>query len=242
VINVICLKWGAKYSPEYVNRLYSMVSAHLTQPFDFYCMTEDASGIRGEVNILPLPDLGLEGWWYKLYLFSPNFFGLEGRALFLDLDVVVTGSLDEVLEFSPDSFCISPDEKEGDYNSSVMSFELGSMPYIWESFWAQREVITKSMHGDQDWIQRICLNAKIYPKPVVISFKYDCKSRAKFGGGALGKWLRRKGFFIPKKQAILPEGVSIVLFHGKPDPEDVMEGPYDKYRYAPWVKTFWKSS
>lgn len=241
MVNVVCLKWGVKYSPEYVNRLYGMVASQLKQPFKFYCMTEDNSGIRDEVNILPLPDLGLQGWWYKLYLFNSDFFGLQGRVLFLDLDVVITGSLDDMLAYSPESFCISPDEKEGDYNSSVMSFELGSMPYVWESFWAQKEVITKSMHGDQDWVQHICLDAKIYPKPYVMSFKYDCESRAKFGGGGLGRWLRKKGYFVPKKQAVLPEGTSIVLFHGKPDPEDVMDGPYDKYRYAPWVKEYWKS-
>lgn len=240
MLNVVCLKWGEKYSTEYVNRLYSMVSSQLKQEFEFYCMTESPSGIIDEVNILPLPNLGLEGWWYKLYLFSSDFFGLQGRVLFLDLDVVITGSIDALLGYSSKCFCISPDEKEGDYNSSVMSFELGSMPYVWESFWAQKEIITQTMHGDQDWVQHICRNAKIYPKPFVVSFKYDCKSRAKFGGGSLGKWLRKKGYFVPKKEAVLPKGTSIVLFHGKPDPEDVMDKPFDKYRYAPWVSTYWK--
>ena len=28
--NVICMKWGTKYAPEYVNRLYAMVRRHLT--------------------------------------------------------------------------------------------------------------------------------------------------------------------------------------------------------------------
>jgi hypothetical protein len=29
--NVICMKWGTKYGPEYVNRLYAMVRRHLTR-------------------------------------------------------------------------------------------------------------------------------------------------------------------------------------------------------------------
>lgn len=240
MIHVVCLKWGDKYSVEYVNRLYSMVARHLQQPFRFYCMTENTTGICAEVNTLPLPDLGLQGWWYKLYLFNKDFFGLTGRVLFLDLDVVITGSIDSLLAYSPDQFCIAPDEKPVNYNSSVMSFELGSMPYVWESFWHQKEKIMQIMHGDQDWIQHICLNARIFPKPFVVSFKYDCNSRAKFGGGMLGCWLRKKGLLIPTKYAVLPEGALIVLFHGKPDPEDVMNKHYDKYRYAPWVKEYWR--
>ena len=29
---VICMKWGTKYGPEYVNRLYGMVKRHLKGP------------------------------------------------------------------------------------------------------------------------------------------------------------------------------------------------------------------
>ena len=32
VLNVVCLKWGTKYGPEYVNRLYRMVARHLHRP------------------------------------------------------------------------------------------------------------------------------------------------------------------------------------------------------------------
>lgn len=240
MLHVVCLKWGTKYPADYVNRLYSMVSRQCHQPFQFHCMTENGQGIRSEVNTLPLTEMGLQGWWYKLALFKEDFYGLQGQVLFLDLDVVISGALDELIDYAPNRFCISPDEKEGDYNSSVMCFTLGSMAYVWESFWAQRDKITSMLHGDQDWVQRVVVDAIIYPKPLVLSFKYDCDSRAKFGGGALGKWLRRHGWFRPKKQAKLPENASVVLFHGKPDPEDVMHGSYDKYRYAPWVLEHWK--
>lgn len=240
MIHVVCLKWGTKYSPDYVNRLYNMVSRTMNLPFQFHCMTENSQGINNKINILDLPDLGLQGWWYKLYLFKEDFFGLKGQVLFLDLDVVITGILDSIVNYDPQKLCISPDEKPGDYNSSVMCFELGSMRYVWESFWAQKEKIIKQFHGDQDWIQQICLDAIIYPKPLIVSYKYDCESRAKYAGGSLGKWLRKKELFKPKKVSELPKGASIVLFHGKPDPEDVMQTSYDKYRYAPWIKEYWK--
>ena len=240
MLHVVCLKWGTKYPADYVNRLYNMVERNLTIPFIFHCMTENKEGINPAVNILELPELGLKGWWYKLYLFKEDFYGLEGQVLFLDLDVVITGSLDLLINHSPDKLCISADEKPGDYNSSIMCFKLGSMPYVWESFWAQREEVVQQLHGDQDWIQKVCVDAVIYPKPLIVSFKYDCDSRARFGGGALGKWFRKKGLFKPQKHSKVPSGTAIVLFHGKPDPEDVMDSSYDKYRYSPWIKEYWK--
>jgi Tfp pilus assembly protein PilF len=32
VLTVVCVKWGSKYGPEYVNRLYAMVDRHLARP------------------------------------------------------------------------------------------------------------------------------------------------------------------------------------------------------------------
>lgn len=56
---IICMKWGTKYGPEYVNRLYNMVARNLTLPFTFACLTDDSSGIRDEVVCYPIPELNL---------------------------------------------------------------------------------------------------------------------------------------------------------------------------------------
>jgi hypothetical protein len=39
-VNVICIKWGTKYGPDYVNRLRNMVQRHLHRPHRFVCLTE----------------------------------------------------------------------------------------------------------------------------------------------------------------------------------------------------------
>lgn len=240
MIHVVCLKWGDKYPADYVNKLHGMVRRHLTLPFFFHCMTEDSHGLSPEIHVLPLPDLGVHGWWYKLYLFNSSFYGLSGDILFLDLDVVITGSMDNLLTYSPGSFCIAPDKLPGAYNSSVLRFKIGSMAFIWDSFVCQKEAVMGRFHGDQDWIQHLVLKAQIYPYPMVVSYKFDCYSSARFSGGGVGKWLRRHGYFLPRKKAVYPDGASVVLFHGKPDPEDVMQTSYDKYRHAPWISACWK--
>ena len=71
---VLCMKWGTKYGPEYVNRLYGMVARHLKGPFQFVCLTDDARGVRNEVRCLPIPSLALppgipERGWTKLTTF-----------------------------------------------------------------------------------------------------------------------------------------------------------------------------
>jgi len=33
-MNIICMKWGSKFSPEYVNRLYVIVSTHSAVSMD----------------------------------------------------------------------------------------------------------------------------------------------------------------------------------------------------------------
>ena len=57
--HVICMKWGQKYGPEYVNRLYAMVRRHLSGDFNLVCLTDDSAGIRSEVQCLPIPPLDL---------------------------------------------------------------------------------------------------------------------------------------------------------------------------------------
>ena len=92
------MKWGDKFGPEYVNRLYGMVARNLTLDFRFICFTEVQKGIRPEVEIQPLPELDIpeglpERGWMKLTLYAENFGNLSGPTLFLDLDVVIVGSI-----------------------------------------------------------------------------------------------------------------------------------------------------
>jgi len=92
--NVIVVKWGNKFTPEHVNRLYRMAKRNITLPFNFYCYTEDPTGIYDEVNIISLDkSLNLEKWWWKLTLFKKNNLN-QGINLFLDLDVVIQSNID----------------------------------------------------------------------------------------------------------------------------------------------------
>jgi hypothetical protein len=50
-MNFFTLKWGTKYGPEYVNRLYGSLLVHYKKPFTLTCYTDNRTGIREEVQL-----------------------------------------------------------------------------------------------------------------------------------------------------------------------------------------------
>lgn len=235
----ICLKWGQKYSSDYVNRLYRMIRRQMTSEFTLYCLTDDCSGIYPEISILPIVDQSLTGWWHKLSLFQTDFHGLSGDLLFTDLDVVIVGRLEEFFRCQPGRFLITRDKRTGAYNSSVFRFRVGSQCQIWDSFQEHSELVLKEYYGDQDWITKTVKDAVLWPEGWVVSFKRECHARIPHSYGHIGALMRRYGLMNVTGEAVIPEGARIIQFHGKPDPDDVVDGPYDIYRSAPWIRNYW---
>ena len=109
------MKWGDKFPPLYVNRLYGMISRNITLPFHLICFTDNAEGIRNEVKIEPIPIIELpdgipERGWKKLTVLKNNLGGLSGQTLFLDLDVLIVSNIDSFFNHTGD-FLIAHDKK-----------------------------------------------------------------------------------------------------------------------------------
>ena len=103
IVNVLCMKWGTKYPADYVNRLYSMVARNMQRKFRFVCLTEDGQGLAEQIESFPLPELsvdlgGPERGWNKLAVFAEELYDLKGKVLCLDLDLIITGSLDDLFD------------------------------------------------------------------------------------------------------------------------------------------------
>ena len=236
---VLCMKWGTKYGPEYVNRLYGMVARHLTLPFQMVCLTDDAQGIRAEVRCLPIPPLDLppgipERGWTKLVTFSGDLHGLTGTALFLDVDVVITGSLDVFFEL-PGEFLIIHDYKRPwriTGNSSVYRFELGAHADLLAYFRDHVEAVRARYRNEQaylsDFLHR---QGKLayWPKEWCPSFKY----------GAIPPWPSNYW-----REPLIPQGARIVIFHGECNPPDALAGRRNRrfrfIRPAGWVAEHWR--
>ncbi|KEA65213.1 hypothetical protein ADIMK_0915 [Marinobacterium lacunae] len=239
VVNVVCLKWGTKYPAEYVNRLYRMVSRHLHRPFRFFCMTENDSGLTQGIETLPLQETGLHGWWYKLSLFRRDFYGLQGDLIYLDLDVVIVDEIDFLVDQPGDFLIIRNWSRNAMWNSSVMRFRIGQYAEIWERFLERQDEIMQTLNGDQEWIYACVPEAGNWPSARVLSYKKSLDSKAWRWAEKLG--LGRLGLKVPDSlDTPLPPHASIIIFHGKPDPEDVVDGAYGFWKRASFIRDAWR--
>jgi len=51
-LHIFTLKWGNKYGPEHVNRLYGSLLRYVRTPFSFCCITDDSRGIKKEIQTI----------------------------------------------------------------------------------------------------------------------------------------------------------------------------------------------
>lgn len=241
------MKWGTRYGPEYANRLFRMCQRHISGPFQFVCFTESADGVDAGVDVRPLPafpgvpqHLAVKPW-RKLSLWQAALGDdLTGRdALALDLDIVVTGSLDGFFTHEPGKYAVweNPTKRGmGIGNTSVFRFTVGKYPHIYDDFIADPErIYREEFKIEQEYISgRIEAGEQVYwPAGWCVSFKEDL----------LPAWPLRLW-----QPVALPAGTRIVAFHGKPDPDEAMRGEwpaplwkkiYKTVRPVDWIRTNW---
>lgn len=230
---VVCLKWGTKYSAEYVNRLYSMVERNLTLSYEFVCFTEDTTGISNNIRCEPLPTLPVNGWWFKPMFFDPEFL-LEGTVLFLDLDLVIFDNIDKLFTYNSEKFCIIRDFNRASIrnfsrmNSSVFRLETGQHRSVYENFIKEPSQISRRFSGDQDWIfNQIKTNFMFWPDEWIQSYKWEMRGRPLMTRDSV---TGKRNFKEQGDPKILTD-TSIAVFHGEPNPHNCKD---------PWVIKNWQ--
>ena len=98
MLNVYCFKWGDRYGPEYVNRLYASFKIHYDKEFIFHCITDDPQGIYPEVRIIDYGSFATAGdstfTVEKLELMHRYN---TGNNLLLDLDILIHANITDVI-------------------------------------------------------------------------------------------------------------------------------------------------
>jgi hypothetical protein len=215
-ITICCLKKGDRYRSYYVHILEAMVRRNVVStPYEFVCFTDDNREIAPYIRTAPLL-YDAPKWWGKMGLYMKAIPGINTeRLLYLDLDLVITGQLDELLQYEVD-FAMAKDFPLGKYpkgslrdrmgNSSVICLKVGAVSQIWDWYCLAGKPENEPF-GDQDWVNKEFPDLiKTLPERFVRSYK------------------------LHYLEGTIPPKCSIVMFHGHPKPPDC----------GGWVKELWK--
>lgn len=210
MLRVFSWRWGTKYPGHYVERLRNGLARNLKQDYTFDVIEPQGADI--ELTKIP-------GCFPRLRMFDLNWQCLQGinigdRVVCLDLDLVITGSLDDLFDRS-ENFVILQGIHTANpcpYNGSLWMFRGGYRPDVWSDFSleAAARVPFYQYPEDQAWMA-----AKI-------------PDAAAFGpqNGVFG--FRKPGWPAGDK---LPLGAKIVAFPGARDPS--------QFQSLDWVREHW---
>ena len=220
---ILCVRFGNKYPILYVEKLRNMIQRNITVPYKLVCLTDDPTPIQG-VELIVQQNAGyVKGWWHKVHMFDPSL-PLNGRILYMDLDVVICGNIDKLTQIGGNVFMGIRDfnrkfHRDWKYlNSSVMSWMHGSQSHIYNVFMSNPQAAMR-MHGDQDWTWK-CAKDKIkfWPEPWIQSYKWEIRDRSE-----LQVLQGMRQFTSVKTDVSVPKECCICVFHGDPNPANVKD-------------------
>jgi len=227
-LSVVCFLWHDKpkyrgryeFGKEHVKTLYKMVKNHLTVPHEFVCITDRPEEFTGNnIKTVPLDkSIWIDGTLYmKLMLWRRNIESIIGdRILYLDLDCVVTDSLDPIVNRTEDLVLWRNPylhKVQPVYDMSIVLLTAGARPQLYEDFDPQihpKKLKRKWGGDDQEWA----------------NYKLDRTDEA--------CWTEADGIYDARRfKTKLPDNARIVFFPGSYIPQ--ME---KAKRQHPWISEY----
>jgi hypothetical protein len=219
MLSVVCFRWTppagyrSSFGPETVNVLRRMVARHYAKPHAFKCVTDDATGIDPEVEIVPMwhdfatipsPHGGHNPSCYRrLRAFAPEIADVLGpRFVAVDLDTVITGDVTTLWDRPEDFVIWGETNPRSWYNGSMFLLTAGARRQVFERFnpktSPQQAKAAGRFGSDQGWIS-YCL------------------------GKGEATWTRKDGVYsyrvhLQPNGGTLPPGARMVMWHGQHDP------------------------
>ena len=236
-----------------------MIKRNTSLPFEFHLFSNTPpEGLLESVDVHPEPGLQVAAelnqfnYRKEVGLCHEQLAGLSGkRVFFFDLDVVITGSLDELFNYPKnDGFYIINDwNTKGDHvgQASCYSFVVGTLGFVKDAFEADPKlVIDEYGTASQEYLSAKVIerdsSLKFWPDEWFRSFRYHCLPHPFL------RW-----FCTPTPP---PPETKVIAFHGHPDIQDAIEGRWGRagdrkrakgwkklYKHCkptPWILDFWK--
>ena len=218
-LHVVTVQLGNRYPDLWTTRLANMVARHLQDDHRFIIYTDKPTRTRFQTDTNPnqvveVRDLeagALQGYFGKLRLFDQALTGPE-PFLFLDNTLVIRKSLSKLIEIGNKNHQHLTGVRDWNYpilNSSVMWVKPNTATQdVWTA-WRSGLYQNQSFPGDQNFIFRALSSEELgyWPEGVVCSYKN----------------LRKLEKRDPNKVKRLLETCTILKFHGKPKPSEVID-------------------
>lgn len=219
-MNFICMKWGTKYSSEYVNKLYRGIHTNTQHKFNFYCITDDNTGL--DVAIKPIKlETQFTGWMKKSMLFDDKILNqittnAHSVLCFIDLDMIIYNNIDFLFDYNG-NFClmktddIQCESSINGYNSSIVIWKRGFGKEIYNVMERYETLLTKQIVRFDHYLEFIIKHSDFIQdvfKGKILDYNTYCKGKDE-----------------------LPSTGAIIAFPRSPKPHECNES---------WISKYWK--
>jgi hypothetical protein len=220
LLNVVAVwrkGWDVPNAAEYVSRLADGVKRNLSIPYQMTVLTDSIELHRSDIpcKVAPLVT-DWAGWWAKVEIFRHDLFP-KGPTLYLDLDTVVTGSLDGFMDsarFPRGIYFLDDFYHPGNAETGVMFWTGMDVSAVHRTFDAghlsRNDAAYITGRALQFW--RGLVRTDLQARMPIVSYKVH---------------IRQGNNMAP------PAGTSLVCFHGQPRPHGL--GP----DFPQWMKQHW---
>jgi hypothetical protein len=244
MITVVLWWWGDRYSVEHLLKMRSMLRRHLSFPHEIKVITDrdkkdlPAGTWKFDVKNTLRKRIPDRVCMRRMWLYSEEAGALGERLLQLDLDVVLTDSIDPIVD-RPEPFVIwrgdstvKPNRPHGwAYNATVMLLNPGARKDVWDQWLKDPKKIYRESE-EAGW------DPKVNSDQAIATYLLE-KQPPAYWTQADGIHAYR-GFAGPDgmKSKELPAGCRIVSFHGRGGKRH--PGSAELQERTPWIKEHWR--
>jgi len=231
MIDIVCFKWGPKFTADYVNNLYRAIQRNTTVEHRFICYTDDPEGVECETRPF-LIDLPV--WWYIIGLTNPEHDHAD-KLVYMDLDTIITGNIDHILTLDKPFATISDFGWLSGLQTAYIMWNKSVRDSVWEYFTTKYEP-KDYPNLDCDYTQWGGTNQFLEECMGVVRINQNPIPGIKSAPPVVrlqdvypGECVSYKAQGLQNVQQ-LDEDIKMVFFHGRPQPHEVDNE---------WLKKHW---
>ena len=167
--------WCGNLGPFYAFMLHESLKKNITIPFDFNCFTDSTNRLS-----IPTIEFTPKFKWNlnKFEVFDPKY-GLQGKVLILDLDLLILKNIDDIVNFSEEFITCEGAYCSNKAGGSIVGTTIDyGYRYIWKPLIDSPNKVTLMTGGSERMFYRLYLNnIKFFQDkyPGIYSYKKDVK-------------------------------------------------------------------